>query len=65
MTMTVRTTFPITCAAFDKLKFNFRALACEIVFGWAERLAPPGYVPSYIEYALQRYGESADKEKAK
>lgn len=48
-------TFPSTSAAFARLRFTLRALACETVFGWAERLCPKGYKPSYVEAMIDAY----------
>lgn len=37
------------------LWFWMRCLLCETLFGWARKVAPDGYVPSYIEAGMRLY----------
>lgn len=44
--------FPETTAAWRRLKWNLRALACEILTSWAIAVCPEGYTPAFIEGVL-------------
>lgn len=37
------------------MTYTIRAWLCEIFVSWAMKVAPPGYVPSYIEVAIDYY----------
>lgn len=37
--------FPHTKAAWKRLKWNTRAALCELLYSWAFKVRPEGYVP--------------------
>lgn len=47
--------FPETAAAWRRVKFNLRASLCELFASWAIRVAPDGYVPSYVKACVDAY----------
>lgn len=48
-------------AAFRRLWYELRCLWAETVFGWAMKIAPAGYVPSWVQSVVDaHYGALKD-----